>query len=128
MCLRVNPADGSLWVTGAGYRDSKSGRMLNWIEKRIGHLPIGKGARDFLMRGHTWSRTDRRDREGNLLQRFKESGHTIAIDPADNSVWVAGYGRLRHYSSDGAKHGHLDGLSKSQSYVTVLPSDAQKHQ
>jgi hypothetical protein len=126
MCLRVNPADGSIWVTGRGYRDSKSGRMLNWIEKRIGHLPIGKGARDFLMRGHTWSRTDRRDREGNLLQRFKEGGHSIAIDPADNSVWAAGYGNLRHYSSDGAKRGHLGGLSKSQSYVTVLSSEVRK--
>jgi len=128
MCLRVNPADGSLWVTGAGHRDSKSGRMLNWIEKRIGHLPIGKGARDFLMRSHTLARTDRRDHEGNLLQRFKESGHTIAIDPVDNSVWVAGYGHLRHYSNDGAKKGHLGGFSKSQSYVTVLSSDAQKHE
>jgi hypothetical protein len=126
MCLRVNPADGSLWVTGAGYRDSKSGRMLNWIEKRTGRLPIGKGAREFLTRGHTWPRTDRRDRDGNLLQRFKESGHTIAIDPADSSVWVAGHGHLRHYTSDGAKRGHLGGFSNSQSYVTVL-SEAQKH-
>jgi DNA-binding beta-propeller fold protein YncE len=121
MCLRVNPADGTLWVTGGGYRDSRSGQMLRWIEKRIGHLPIGTGARDFLMRSHTWRRTDRRDPNGNLLQRFKESGHTIAIDPADNSVWIAGYGNLRHYSSDGAQRGHLTGLSESQSYVVVLP-------
>ena len=122
MCLRVNPADGALWVTGAGYRESKSAQMLKWVEKRTGRLPIGTSARDFLMRGHTWPRTDRRDRDGNLLQRFKECGHTLAIDPADNSVWVAGYGKLRHYSSDGAKRGHLSGFSDSQSYVVVLPT------
>jgi DNA-binding beta-propeller fold protein YncE len=123
MCLRVNPADGTIWVTGRGYRESKSGQMLRWLEKRTGHLPIGTGARDFLMRGHIWSRTDRRAPDGNLLQRFKESGHTLAIDPADNSVWVAGYGNLRHYSSDGQRQGRLHGLSDSQSYVLVLPSD-----
>jgi DNA-binding beta-propeller fold protein YncE len=129
MCLRVNPADGTLWVTGSGYRESKSSRVLRWIEKRTGRLPIGTGARDFLMRGHTWPRTDRRDPAGNLLQRFKECGHTLAIDPADNSVWVAGYGNLRHYSSDGHKQGRLRGFSDSQSYVVVFPADANgQHQ
>jgi DNA-binding beta-propeller fold protein YncE len=123
MCLRVNPADGNLWITGSGYRESKSSHILRWLEKRTGHLPIGKGARDFLMRGHVWRRTDRRDPGGNLLQRFKESGHTLAIDPADNSVWVAGYESLRHYSSDGHKEGRLRGLSDSQSYVVVLPAN-----
>lgn len=125
MCLRVNPADGALWVTGVGSRESKSSRMLNWIEKRTVHLPLGKRLRTFFMRDHIWRQTDRRDRDGNLLQRHNEGGHTIAIDPADNSVWVAGYGNLRHYSSDGARRGHLSGLSDSQSYVVVLP-DAPK--
>jgi len=34
LCLRVNHSDGSLWVTGAGSRESKTKKVLDWIEKR----------------------------------------------------------------------------------------------
>ena len=120
-CLRVNHKDGNFWVTGGESRNSKTRLLLEWIEKRTGRLPLWKGARDFLMRNRYGPRTEKRDREGTLLQKLNRAGHTVAIDPADGSVWLAGRKELWHYSDEGAKRGRMEGLSESQSYVVVLP-------
>jgi len=120
-CLRVNQTNGDVWVTGGRARDSKTRQLLEWIEKRTGRLPLWNGARKFLMRQYRSGRTEKLDHDGNLLRKLDLGGHTLAIDPADNSVWVAGSKILYQYSSEGQKLGRLRGLSDSQSYVIVLP-------
>jgi len=124
-CLRVNHVDGTVWVTGGGARNSKTHDLLQWIEKRSRRLPLPKSMREFLERSHFWSKTEKRDAQGNLLQKLNWGGFSLAIDEADNSVWIAGRKKLRHYSSAGANRGHLGGLSDSQNYVICLPAAAK---
>jgi hypothetical protein len=121
-CVRVDHASGNFWVTGGASRKSKTRPLLEWIEKRTGRLPIPTGTRDFLMKGGFLLRTEKRDGEGKLLRKLDCGGATLAIDPADNSVWVTSYKGLYHFSADGAKRGRISGLSDSQSYVVALPN------
>src|SRR3954469_17210806 len=86
--------------------------------------PLWKAARDSLLQGQTSLTTEKRNREGTLLQKLERGGHTLAIDHADSSTWLAGRKRLFHYSNEGKKRGYIDGLSDSQSYVIVLPTDS----
>jgi len=125
LCLRVNHVDGTLWVTGGGARNSKTHDLLQWIEKRGRRLPLPQPMRDFLERSHAWSKTEKRDDRGNILQKLNWGGFSLAIDEADNSVWIAGRKKLRHYSREGANRGHLGGLSDSQNYVICLPAAAK---
>ena len=127
MCLRINRTAGSVWVTGAKGRESKTVQALNWIEKRTGRWPLWRGARDFLMRGQYTSHTEKRDANGTLLKQINQGGHTLAIDPSDGSVWVAGRTKLFHYSNEGTKRGRKGGFSDSQIYVIALPEAAQVH-
>ena len=69
-CLRVDRADGSVWITGEKIQNSAAGRMLGTIETRTGHLPIGKKFREFLMRPRVWSITRKYDMKGALLCDF----------------------------------------------------------
>jgi hypothetical protein len=122
-CLRVDRSDGNFWVTGAAFPMPATARLLEAIEKRTGRLPIGKRIRDFLTRERVSLRTHNYDAEGKLLQTIKDGGHTIEIDPADGSVWLAGRGRISHYSRTGARLCRLRKTSGSQEYIAIVTVD-----
>lgn len=122
MCLRVDRSDGSVWVTGGGGQKTATTRLMEAIEKRTGRLPTGKRIHEFLTRYRGWSRTHKYDAEGNLLHQIKQGGHTIDIDRTDGTIWIAGKGKVYHYSRDGKKLSKSGGMSGSQEYILVVPA------
>jgi DNA-binding beta-propeller fold protein YncE len=120
-CVRVDHSDESFWVTGFDVTKSASWRALDSIERKTGHLPIGKKARDFLTKYHVSPETDKFDKNGSVVRRISEAGHTLEIDPSDQSMWLAAQNKLFHYSRDGKKIGVLGGVSSEQKYIAVIP-------
>ncbi len=121
LCLRVDRADGSLWVTGLQVKRSVSRQVLDWIEARTGRLPVGKKFRDYLAKSGLSFQTWKFDSSGRAICRIPRGGHTLDIDPSDGSLWLAGSRRLYHYSRDGKKLGLCGGVSPEQKYVVVVP-------
>jgi len=121
ICLRVDPTDSSLWVTGFGVREPATKSILAAIERRTGALPLGKQLRDFLTQNRSWSRTHRYDSEGRLLRSIDKGGYSIAIQPSDGSLWLAGKSKIYRYSREGKKRARLGGVSADQKYVVVVP-------
>ena len=125
LCLRVDRSDGSVWVTGVASRAGVTERLLESIEKRTGHLPIGKSPRAFLTRPNVWSRTQKRDAEGKLLQELNQGGFSLDIDQRDHSIWVGGSKKVYHYSSNGAQLAAFAGVTNDQKYVVVVPDSTK---
>jgi hypothetical protein len=121
LCVRVDPSDGSVWVTGAGIRKPATDGMLNSIERWTGKLSIGTKAREFLTRRRVFPTTQKYDQNGKLLHTTSEGGHTIDLDPTDGSVWLAAMDEVIHYSREGKKLGKLGGVSNGQKWVVVIP-------
>jgi len=126
-CLRVDRADGSVWVTGIEVRPQLTERVLDSIEKRSGRLEIGKGARDLLTKPHVLYKTQKYDASGMLLHEIDHGGHSLDIDQADRSVWIAG-DKVYHYSSKGAALSRFTGVSVEQKYIAVVPEWARNNQ
>jgi hypothetical protein len=122
-CLRVDRSDGSVWVTGGKAQKTGIHKLLDSIEQRTGRLPNGKGAHDYLTRYRGWSRTHKYDQGGALLRDIDQGGFTLGIDPVDGSLWIAGRGKVFHYSREGMQLGQSGSgaLSDSQSYIVVVP-------
>ncbi len=121
LCLRVDRADGSLWVTGLQIKKSVSRQVLDWVEARTGRLPVGKKFRDRLIKSAVRHETWKFDSNGRLVCRIARGGHTLDIDPLDGSLWLDGFRRLYHYSQQGKKLGLCGGVSPEQKYVVVVP-------
>jgi hypothetical protein len=95
-CVRVDRSDGSVWVSGKGFR-----KILWWDQ--------------------VWPRTRKYDGTGSLLLAIDYGGHSIDLDRSDGSVWIAGTKKLYHYSASGAKLSEHIGTSACQKYVAVTP-------
>jgi hypothetical protein len=122
VCLRVDRADGSVWVTGSSAHRRKTAALLEKIEKRTGPLPLGKKLRDFLTGYRVESWTHKYDGNGKLLHEIKRGGFTIDIDRVDGSLWIAGRKKVYHYSRDGKKLGRAGGVkADEQRYIAVIP-------
>lgn len=121
LCVRVDPSDGSVWVTGAGIRKPATAGVLNSIEHRTGKLAIGTKAREFLTRWRVFPTTQKYDQNGKLLHTTSEGGHTIDLDPTDGSVWLAAMDEVIHYSREGKKLSKLGGVSNGQKWIVVVP-------
>jgi DNA-binding beta-propeller fold protein YncE len=119
-CLRVDRSDGSIWVTGAGYHEPVTKRLLESIEKRTGKWPLGKTLRDFLTQTRGDPMTFKFDRNGTLLRKIKQGGFTLDIDPTDGSLWIGG-NEVYHYSREGKRLGHSGNAAATQKYVAVVP-------
>jgi hypothetical protein len=121
MCVRVDPSDGSLWVTGYGVSQAVTRRMLDSIEGITGKLPLGRALRDFLQDPPGWPRTQKHDAEGKLLHTLHEGGHSLEIERSNGSVWLAARNKLPHYSREGRRLGRIPGVFGIQKYIAVLP-------
>ncbi len=66
-------------------------------------------------------KTHHYDASGALLKEINAGGHSIAMDPSDRSLWIAGKENVYHYSSTGARIARFGGVSAQQKYVVVLP-------
>jgi hypothetical protein len=121
LCLRVDRLDGSVWATGVAVEPSIAGRILDRIERRTGALPLGKKLREFLKHPRVWFTTQKYDSGGNLLRIIKEGGLSIDIQQSDGSLWLAGKGKIYHYSREGKKMARLGGVSTDQKWVMVVP-------
>jgi DNA-binding beta-propeller fold protein YncE len=120
-CLRIDPSDGSIWVTGYGYSKPVTGRILDAIERRTGPLPLGKKLPDYLRRTRYWPMTCKFDQDGKPLVKLSKGGHSIEIQSSDGSVWLAGKDRIHHYSREGRKLARFGGVSSDQKYIVIIP-------
>jgi len=123
-CVRVDPTDGSVWVTGFGVRAPRAKSILQTIERRTGALPLGKWLRGFLTDWRVWSRTRKCDAEGTLLHEVDRGGFSLALQVSDGSVWVTGRDKIYRYSKDGRKLARLGGVSSGQKHLAVIPETA----
>jgi hypothetical protein len=120
-CLRASPSDGGVWVTGYALTEPLSRRPLAWVERKTGPLPLGKTVREFLTTVRVSPQTEEFDASGKVLRRISQGGHALELDSSDHSLWLAGKGRIYHYSAEGKKRGALGGVSNGQKYIAVLP-------
>jgi parallel beta-helix repeat protein len=54
-----------------------------------------------------------------ILEIDSRKGWSVKVDNSDKSVWLAGYGNVRHYTKDGTLISSISGFSSSQAYVTL---------
>ena len=110
LCVRVDPSDGSFWVTGVVVRQSVSlPRGWEWpIRWRRRYKYLGP-------------RTRKYSAQGKLLVKMKKGGHSLGVDPADGSVWVADESGLLHYARDGKALGTSGGFSSDHKWIAVVP-------
>jgi protein-S-isoprenylcysteine O-methyltransferase Ste14 len=120
MCLRVDRFDDALWVTGFDARKPVVARMIEAVEKRIGPLPLWK-ARNFLTRERVRGVTCKYNREGALIDRIAQGGHSLDLHRADGSIWIDAMKSLLHHSRDGRRLGEISGVSTDQKYIAILP-------
>lgn len=61
------------------------------------------------------------DQNGNLIQQLPVGGWSLAINPIDQGIWIAGSNGLHHYASDGSLvNVYTSGFStNSNKYVAV---------
>jgi len=113
MCVRVDPSDGSLWVTGIFLRKTEWPHlyMRGW------RPAIGKTTR-YKFGG---LRTYKYSAQGKLLFEAKRGGHSLDLDPSDGSVWVGGESKLLHYSRNGESLGTYGGVSDDQKWIVLVP-------
>lgn len=125
-CVRVNKRDGSVWVTGWVVRDSAVLRLLKTIEEYTGGLPLGRRLRLLLSRPWIRPATHQYLADGTLARSLDDGGHTLEIDPLDESLWIAGKEAIYHYSADGSLIGGFTGLPDAQRWIALRPLDAQR--
>jgi len=125
-CLRVDPIDGSVWATGVEVHSSATQRMLEFTEKGTGTLPLSKSTRASLTKPNVLRKTHHYDASGTLLKEINAGGLSIALDPADRSLWIAGKENVYHYSSTGDRIARFGGVSGQQKYIVVIPEDGQR--
>jgi len=126
LCVRVDPSDGAVWVTGIGVSQSVSSDLLHALERLTGKWPLGKGLRNFLESPRVWTRTHKYDADGRLLCELKQGGTSLGFQSSDGSVWVAGKDKIYHYSRAGTRLGRLTKVSSEQKYVVVVPEAKEK--
>ncbi len=54
-----------------------------------------------------------------ILEIESGKGWSVKVDNGDRSVWLAGYGNVRHYTKDGILISSISGFLSSQAYVTL---------
>jgi hypothetical protein len=113
MCLRVDRSDGSVWVTGSILRETKVPSLS------LGRWPPVRMKTIYRFGG---SRTYKFSAQGQLLFKHKHGGHSLDLDPSNNSVWVGGLSKLQHYASDGGTLGTYGNVSEDQKWIAVIPS------
>jgi hypothetical protein len=120
VCVRAEASGGAVWVTGDAAREPMIKRVLNFIERKRGPLPIGKKVRDFLTKDRVVAKTEKYDANGKLLFSIGRGGHSLDIDSADGSIWLDGGDKIYQYSREGKKLNRLGGVSAAEKYIVVV--------
>lgn len=120
-CVRVDHSDGSIWATGAAVSKSIAGRLLEAIENRTGKLPLSRKRREAWAYPRVERFLAKFSANGKLLCERSEGGHTLDLDQADGSVWVASESAITHFARDGRTLGRVRGTSSEQRTIAVAP-------
>lgn len=113
MCVRVDPSEDSLWVTGIRLRKTRKPyvRMSGWPR-------VVRFRDDYRVDG---ARTCKYSTQGKLLRQLGFGGDSLALDPSDGSVWIAGRSRVWHCARIGTELHTFDSTSDSQKWICVVP-------
>lgn len=113
MCVRVDPSENSLWVTGIRLRRTRkpSVRMSGWPR-------VIRFRDDYRVDG---AKTCKYSTQGKLLCRLDYGGDSLALDPSDGSVWIAGRSKVWHCSRDGKELHTFDTASDGQKWIGLAP-------
>ncbi|MBN2180751.1 MAG: hypothetical protein JW715_02465 [Sedimentisphaerales bacterium] len=112
-CVRVNPSDGSVWITGYGKRDfSKLDDEEEWPEtlSELYRLaPVTKY-------------TQKYDTRCSLLLNIDYGGDSIELDGSDGSIWIADEDKILHYSGEGENLGEYTDFPEGRKWLAIIPS------
>lgn len=106
-CVRVNKSNGNVWVTGKRFPIRRRLTFRQWPPWRRTYGYIGP-------------RTQKYSSKCKLLLEIKRGGHSIDIDPLDDSVWIADPTQLLHYSPAGKKLETCDEVSDDSKCITIV--------
>ncbi len=110
-CVRVNPLDSKIWVTGRGLRDlSKIGEEF---PDTLDELNAITG---------TGYCTQKYDSKGDLLFHLHEGGDSLVVDPFDGSIWITNRKGIVHFSSSGEKLKGPTCIPDGRKWLALLPS------
>lgn len=117
-CVRVDKSNGHVWITGKieGRRDfSRIGD--EWPETLTELNELTKTEKENF--------TQKYNSRGNLLLSIPTSGHSLAVDPSDGSIWMAGENSMTHFSSTGEKLDVPTDLPKGRKWLALIPEAPQ---
>ena len=106
----MDQKDGSIWVTGNGYRDLS--RIGDEWPETIEELYEITGVENC---------TQKFDSEGRRLLRLYEGGNSLIIDPFDNSVWITGEKSIAHFSRTGEKLRVRTRIPDGSKWIALIP-------
>jgi hypothetical protein len=108
-CVRVNPLNGNVWVTGRYRNFSKIGEEF---PDTLDELNALAGTEDC---------TQKYDSEGGLLFHLHEGGDSLVIDPFDGSIWMANDKGIAHFSSTGEKLKGPTRIPYGRKWLALVP-------
>lgn len=114
LCIRTNPSDGSVWVTGYGSRDfTNSSEGQEWPDTLAELNDLAPKIKY----------TQKYDSKSNLLLSINQCGNSIDLDPSDGSIWIADNDRILHYSNTGEKLGEYTDVSEGRKWLAIVPKE-----
>lgn len=111
-CVCVDKSDDSVWVTGITSNKDYSNIGDEWPEdlKELDNA-VTTDIKTF---------TNKYNSDGNRILELDKGGYSIAIDPADESAWVACYDSIVHYSVKGEIMNEYKDVSKQHKWVALV--------
>lgn len=111
-CVCVDKSDDSVWVTGMTSNRDYSNIGDEWPET----LTELNAAIKTDVRTYTHKYNANRDR----ILELDKGGYSIAIDPADKSVWVACHDSIVHYSDTGEIINEYKDVSEQHKWIALV--------
>lgn len=109
-CVRVNPLDSNVWVTGKGNRDFS--KIREEFPDTLDELNALVG---------TEYCTQKYNSEGDLLFHSHEGGNSLVVDPSDGSIWISQKKGIAHFSSTGEKRQELTHILDGRKWLALIP-------
>lgn len=110
-CLSVDQSDDSIWVTGMTSSKDYTKVGDEWPETLTElNETIASDIKTY---------THKYNSEGDRIVEMEKGGYSIAIDPFDKSVWIAGRNSIIHSSGSGDIINEYNNVSKQYKWIAL---------
>ena len=127
-------SDGDVWVAEARHTSvpgslnrllkiSPTGVILEIVNLsyRPNCLSVNRNDNTFWLASLNNGGLAKYDSDGNKLFAVENTSRkSVVVNQVDNSVWVAGYGDVKHYSPGGSLLGSISGFSSDHAWITLV--------